>query len=121
MVRLSQPQGEHGLANSLASKAAKQYANKKRYVGNREHVENICRGDDWDSQACVVHQEGEDGKHERNNKDRKAGRRKMEAPAATAAHCTPSEVSASASSEEAENDQKQDRANGGGDDGGDDA
>jgi len=101
----------------LRSKASKHYASKQDYIRDSEHVESICRGDDWDSQACVVHQQGDDGKHERNYKDEKCGRRKIEAHASTA---TSSEVPTSASSEEAEYNQKHHRANGGGDDRSDD-
>ena len=83
IVRPSSLQGEHGLAKakdvnpvglhadsaSLSSKASKQYAGKQYHVGNSKRVESICRGDDRDFQACVVRQQREDGKHERNNKD----------------------------------------------------
>src|ERR1022692_2986556 len=65
----------------FGSKASKQYANKKHHIGNREHVENICRGDDWNSETGVVHQQRNDRQHERNNKNGNGGRCEMEAAA----------------------------------------
>jgi hypothetical protein len=35
----------------LNSNASKQDTRQQHHIGDREHVENICRGDNWDSQA----------------------------------------------------------------------